>query len=836
MAEANTSGAQQAQDAQNFDNQNSLSQPGSDAGASPGGRGGGSDGPAPADNPGTPDSPAMYSQTTMPGGVEQGGQGGPSNNDAGANGSGGSNAGRPQGSQTDSGNNGWTFSVNANSTGNQGNGQGDGAGAGGGDSGSGAGGPGSGGSGQGSAPQFNGVPGGGRGGSGGGGSSSGSGGSSNSGSTYTASTGGGDGPSQTGGNSSAGDGGGNQGDASGAGNSGSGSGASGNSGSASGNSSSGSTNSQSGTTGSNSGASGTGSSGTNNASSTGSSTGSSSTSSSTTSSSSSNSSSSSVASSSTTNSTGGQLGSDPYVPADLLNTSSGGVSLGGGAPKLSASAISAVTELSGATNSSSASVSGAVVTLKLFDANPNPSDTITITLASNPFTWSHGDLPATAAAQLAAALDLDNPSAQVFAVDSVTVSDAVDPVSGAIGKDITTALLFQVPDKTFDFLALGERLTINFQIVATETATGVAAPPQDFSIFVTGTNDVPVISAVQHTGATDAETLTKVIANGHLARVTDEASGTLTFTDVDLTDTHTVQIADPVVSLSPGAASLPADVASALKSALTIKMLDSTGVDVGTLNWSFSLDNTKLAFLTKNQTMKLVYDVTVTDSTHGVSVAHPVTLTILGASDDAVVTLSATPTVTQGAGIVYTADIGQNPTLSPIIVKLDNEYSITIPVGSTHASITVDAPTDVTSGAPVLETVQIAGLVGDGGFGKLTADTHAVTTLVTQVDDTPVVTIHAASSLNLTEGGFSAGQALFDYTVSADTDGSTMSEVVSDNIAGVHQAYFALSEGQVVLTTAGARYFNSHEAADLQSVQVTVTATDDAGEGGNESQ
>ena len=38
MAEANTSGAQQAQDAQNFDNQNSLSQPGSDAGASPGGR------------------------------------------------------------------------------------------------------------------------------------------------------------------------------------------------------------------------------------------------------------------------------------------------------------------------------------------------------------------------------------------------------------------------------------------------------------------------------------------------------------------------------------------------------------------------------------------------------------------------------------------------------------------------------------------------------------------------------------------------------------------------------------------------------------------------------
>ena len=126
---------------------------------------------------------------------------------------------------------------------------------------------------------------------------------------------------------------------------------------------------------------------------------------------------------------------------------------------------------------------------------------------------------------------------------------------------------------------------------------------------------------------------------------------------------------------------------------------------------------------------------------------------------------------------------------------------------------------------------------GGGNESQATATTTLAAGHVPIADEpAPTVTVQAISQSYLVEGGFSAGQGLFSYTVSADTDGSTQTLSVSDSVSGVHPAYFALSEGQVVLTTAGADYFNTHEAADLQSIQVSVTATDDPSDGGNESQ
>ena len=92
----------------------------------------------------------------------------------------------------------------------------------------------------------------------------------------------------------------------------------------------------------------------------------------------------------------------------------------------------------------------------------------------------------------------------------------------------------------------------------------------------------------------------------------------------------------------------------------------------------------------------------------------------------------------------------------------------------------------------------------------------------------PVVTVSAIQQSGLTEEGFTLNQALFNYTVSGDSDGSAVSLAVSDNVAGLHPAYFALQQGQVVLTAAGVTYFNTLEAAAIQAVQVTVSATDDA--------
>ena len=88
-----------------------------------------------------------------------------------------------------------------------------------------------------------------------------------------------------------------------------------------------------------------------------------------------------------------------------------------------------------------------------------------------------------------------------------------------------------------------------------------------------------------------------------------------------------------------------------------------------------------------------------------------------------------------------------------------------------------------------------------------------------------------ANFVTPTQGFYSAGQTLYTFGVSADADGSIISTSVSDNVAGLHGAYFAVSGGNVVLTELGAYFMNSNGGGNgLSSVNVTITATDDAGE------
>ena len=132
-----------------------------------------------------------------------------------------------------------------------------------------------------------------------------------------------------------------------------------------------------------------------------------------------------------------------------------------------------------------------------------------------------------------------------------------------------------------------------------------------------------------------------------------------------------------------------------------------------------------------------------------------------------------------------------------------------------------------------LQSLQISVSAVDDVNG-VHAETYTTTTvsladLTIAPEAAPVVTLHTVGNLQLVEGGFTTGQALFNYTVSADSDGSTQTPSVSDSVAGQHAAYFTIHGSQVVLTAAGASYFNSHEAADLQSITVSLAATDDAG-------
>jgi VCBS repeat-containing protein len=224
--------------------------------------------------------------------------------------------------------------------------------------------------------------------------------------------------------------------------------------------------------------------------------------------------------------------------------------------------------------------------------------------------------------------------------------------------------VYNIADSAFDFLAAGEKLTLTYTAVVDNNFTAdptTEKATQTFSIIITGTNDVPVIT----TGPQTINFLGgKTTPGGNLkAAGNAPTSGTLSFTDVDLSDTHTVNTKLTTATLSgPGAPNLflvtdgnltedglalaPSPLKffeSALSAALAS---DSTGSGNGTINWTLADLPVYLAdFIPKGETLTLTYTVIVTDSQTGVSLPDTVTITvtITGNNSPAVVWIETRP-------------------------------------------------------------------------------------------------------------------------------------------------------------------------------------------------
>jgi VCBS repeat-containing protein len=102
----------------------------------------------------------------------------------------------------------------------------------------------------------------------------------------------------------------------------------------------------------------------------------------------------------------------------------------------------------------------------------------------------------------------------------------------------------------------------------------------------------------------------------------DTATGVITFTDADVTDTDVVL---PVVPLGTG-----------YLGSLTLGAVsDSTGGVTGSVPWSFSVPDGALDFLAAGQTLVQKYNVTV-DNGHGGTATRTVTVTLTGTNDPVV--------------------------------------------------------------------------------------------------------------------------------------------------------------------------------------------------------
>ncbi|WP_263627041.1 VCBS domain-containing protein [Stappia stellulata] len=147
-------------------------------------------------------------------------------------------------------------------------------------------------------------------------------------------------------------------------------------------------------------------------------------------------------------------------------------------------------------------------------------------------------------------------------------------------------------------------------------------------------------------------------------------SGAFGFTDIDLTDTHGISVTSVSATIGEGE---PVDPLGTLSLSVT---QPATGDSVGTVSWSFSVDDADLDFLKSGNTISQTYTLTLTDS--GLqSVTHEISLLLTGVDDapDAVGETILTNTMA-GTLAIPVAELLANdsdPEGAPIWLQLTDE-------------------------------------------------------------------------------------------------------------------------------------------------------------------
>ena len=155
------------------------------------------------------------------------------------------------------------------------------------------------------------------------------------------------------------------------------------------------------------------------------------------------------------------------------------------------------------------------------------------------------------------------------------------------------------------------------------------------------------------------------------------ASGTIHFTDVDLTDRPTATVTHQDVTWLDSNHStqltLTPDEISALETALS---LQQTGKNNGTVGWSYSIADSTLDFLGQGQTATVVSTITLDDH-QGKTDTAQVTITITGANDAPAITTGTTDTAS--ASLTETnAGLSQTGTLTVSDADATDHVSVAV--------------------------------------------------------------------------------------------------------------------------------------------------------------
>ena len=318
-------------------------------------------------------------------------------------------------------------------------------------------------------------------------------------------------------------------------------------------------------------------------------------------------------------------------------------------------------------------------------------------------------------------------------IDVTTVSLTATPSVAEGGVIVYTASLTH-PADTPVAVTLNNGATITIAAGASTGTASVAAPGDD--VYV----DAGSVSA-SISSATGGNFELLVV---NPAAATTSITDTIDVTTVSLTATPSVAEGGTIVYTA--SLTQPADTAVAVTLSNGATITIAAGASSGTVNVAAPGDDVYVDAGSVSAT------ITAASGGNFEALAinpAPATTAVSDTIDVTTVSLTATPSVSEGGAIVYTASL-TSAAASPVTVNLSNGATITIAAGASSGSASVAAPSDDVYLDAGSVSATISSATG-GNFESLVVNPAPATTSINDTIDTTTVSLTATPSV--AEGG-----------------------------------------------------------------------------------
>ena len=282
------------------------------------------------------------------------------------------------------------------------------------------------------------------------------------------------------------------------------------------------------------------------------------------------------------------------------------------------------------------------------------------------------------------------PSAGALGTLTASVTTGTDDSTG-LGGEVTWN--YSVAAAALEYLAKDETKEESFSFDLSDGQGGTVT--RTISVTLTGTNDAPIVAAVDVTGS--ATELGTPVGN-----LTD--SGTIAFTDVDLADVHSVG------AVTPSAGAL-----GTLTAGVTTGTDDSTGLG-GVVTWNYSVAAAALEYLAKDETKEETFSFDLSDGQGG-TVSRTVSVTLTGTNDAPNI---QTVTTDSAAKTLDETDTGLTSTGTLTVTDADTADT----VASSVTGVTLGGTTGALTAAAVLSFLSVS---PTSDLAADTGDTHNLT-------------------------------------------------------------------------------------------------------------